>query len=476
MKRIISFLIVTVLLVTGVCAEGSEQSYIINLEGKKQSIPMCYSVERTYSYFNLGIDTLSAPEDLYVDKKNQLYILDSGNGRIIKLSPDGTVIKEYVPTGEAALNKPQGIYVNDNEDIYIADTENGRIVVFNKDGAMIKKLVQPVSGLYDKAYPFKPIKVEVDKLGQIYSLNSLDYHGFTILDSGNNFKGYLAATRLGADFWTSITNLFATKEQKSQLGKRIPPQHTNFTIDSDGSIYTTTANVTSEQMKRYSPVGNNFYPFTGAFGDSTGDYIMEKFGKNVATPKFIDVCVDENGIVTLLDNVSGRIYQYDQDGIMISAFGGTGNWQGRFMNATAIDNDSEGRLYVLDKNLNTVQVFKPTKFIKTVQSALKLYNSGKYIEAQKLWEETLIIDSEYTVAHIGMGKAQLKRTNYEAAMAHYKKAGDKSGYSDAFKGYFKGITQKYFLLIVLLVCMLITGVYLLTAGLYRIAKRLSGGR
>jgi len=469
-------LLVFLLLAASVGAEGPENSYVINLEGEKQVIPLSYSVTDTFSFFNLTVDTLSSPADLFVDKKDQLYVLDSGNGRVLKMQKSGELIQEYRPQGESALKKPSGIYVDEQENIYIADTENGRILVLDKAGKVINTLTQPTSLLYDKSYPFKPVKMEVDSLSQIYVINNLDYHGFTILDLQNNFKGYLAATRLQPDFWANFINLFATKEQKEQFGKRIPPQHTNLSIAEDGSIYTTTANVTAEQMKRYSAVGSNFYPFTGTFGDTSTDYVMEKFGKTVSSPKFVDVCVDPFGIVSLLDNLSGRIYQYDQDGVMIAVFGGTGNWAGRFMNAVAIDNDSQGNLYVLDQNLNTVQVFKPTEFIKKVRDALALYNNGKYIEAGSLWEEILVIDSEYVVAHIGMGKAELKRKNFDISMEHYRKAGDKYGYSQAFAGYLKQITQKYFLAIVLSICALITGLFLLLSALYRKAKKLSRGR
>ena len=442
LKRWATMTFVLLLLAGYTCSASSTlQSYVMNLESKKQDIPSVYSVVKTYSYYNSDRDSLSSPTDLCVDSFDQLYILDAGNKRVLKLDAGGNLIKEYCPTGTDSLNNPGGIYVDSEQNIYIADTDNGRVIRMDRDGNITLRLTQPDSSLYDSAYPFKPIKVEVDSLGQVYVLNSLDYHGFVIMNMDNEFKGYLGATKLSANLWDTLVDKFATESQKEKLGKRIPATHTNFTIAKDGSIYTTTGNTDTAQFKKYSTVGNNFYSKQDAFGDESIDYIMTKFGKTMEQPYFVDVCVDEQGIVSMLDTLSGRIYQYDDDGVMLCAFGGTGNWAGRFMNAVAMDMDSKGNLYVLDQNLNTVQVFEPTKFIQTVQQALSLYNNGKYVEAQDLWAEILVMDSTYPVAHIGLGKAELKQGHYDTSMEHYKTAGDKSGYSDAFKEYLRIVIQ-----------------------------------
>jgi len=456
-------------------AQGSS-NYVINMEGKRQEIPLCYLADTTYSYFELDADIMSAPTDLYIDIKDQLYILDAGNGRVIKLDKDGKLLREYKPEGNDAFPKANGIFVDDEENIWIADTERGRVLRMNAEGEITLELTKPESRLYDDTYPFKPVKVEVDSMGQIYILNDLDYHGFIILDTDNVFRGYLGATRLSQSFFDSIIYMFASASQREKLGKRMPPTHTNFTIGSDNSLYTVTGNTDVEQFKLFSSTGSNYYPKKDMFGDNETDYIMHKYGKTMDKPAFVDVSVDSRGIISLLDNLSGRIYQYDQDGTMLCVFGGTGNWGSRFMNAVALEQDSAGNLYILDKNLATVQVFRPTRFTKTIQQALTLYNNGKYVEAQDSWREILISDPAYPVAHIGMGKAALKQGDYEQSMSHYKTAGDKYGYSDAFTKHFKIILQKYFLLILVGMLALIVGLIMGVGRLRRRAKRLASGR
>lgn len=449
------------------CFAKTEQSYVVDAEGDRQIIPLAYSVSKMMVSFSATPDTLSEPQDICTDDEDCLYILDSGNGRVLKMSPEGELLKEICPKGEDALSDPQGIFVDEKGRIYIADTGNGRVVVMNQKGRIKYVLTQPEDPLYDTDYPFEPIKVGVNSLGQIYVINNRDYHGFCILNPDNEFKGYFAATRLERNVLKEWISKFASESQKEQMGKTIPAQHTNFLIAKDGSIYVTTANVDSAQMKRMSSVGTNFYPYTGSFGDDTVDYLMILQDKEDSDKNFVDVTVDDTGIVSLLDNTTGRIYQYDDSGVMLSVFGGSGNWSGRMMDAVAMAQDSQNRIYVLDRTSGSIQCFVPTDFTKTVHQALSLHNSGKYKEASELWKDILVTAPNYPPAHVGLGKTEVKEKNYVAAMNDYKLAGDKEGYSDAFSKYLKEAVQKYFLWIVLAVIVLGVAMIWLVSGLKR---------
>jgi len=440
----IAMVILVVFMSAPVSAYDGEHDYVIDSKGRRTPIPLTYTVEEVYTYFGEEAGTLSNPQDLFIDGHDNLYIVDTGKNRVLKLNRDGEVTGIHSGEGRAALKEPHGIFVDSDGDMFIADTGNGRVVHLSPEGEFIEEFIKPDSELYDNSYPFNPVKVAIDPLGQIYIINKEDYHGFIILDPFNEFKGYVAPTRLGFSIFDRIVKIFASAEQKEKLGKRMPPTHTNFVMDSDGFIYVTTARAKTQQLKKISPVGSNIYPRQGSFGDTQGDYNLKHFGKEWIEPKFVDVCVDENGIVNILDNVTGRIYQYDSDGLMLTAFGGTGNWAGKFLNAVSLAMDSRGRIYVLDANLGTVHIFKPTSFIKTIHKALDLYYDGKYDEATGPWQEVLSIDRNYPVAHIGMGKAYLKREMWREAMAEYRAADDKDGYSAAFNGCRHELFRKYF--------------------------------
>ncbi|MFU0799282.1 MAG: SMP-30/gluconolactonase/LRE family protein [Xylanivirga thermophila] len=460
-KKIV--LILTVLIcVFNITAYGAgNYDYILDEKGKRIAIPLTYKVEKVFSYFDEA-GYLNNAQDLFMDKDEKLYVVDTGNNRIIKLTRDGNLLGTY--DGDTKkLNSPNGIYVDDDGDMYIADTGNGRVVHLSPEGKFVEEFVQPKSPLYDTNSPFRPSKVYVDAINQIYTLND-DYHGFTVLDGNNQFKGYVAPTRLEFSFTDVLIRMFASPEQKEKLSKRLPPAHSNFVITDDGMIYATTLRAKTEQIKKMTTLGNNIYPEDGFFGEDIDEY------GNKIEPSFVDISVDDNGIITALESSTCRLYQYDQEGNLLTVFGGRGTYRGKFLFPTSVVQDKNGRMYVLDSRMNNIQVFERTKFIETVHHALNLYYDGKYQEAIEPWEEILKVGPNYYVAHKGMGKAYMKQEKWKQSMKSYRLADDREGYSDAFSEYRHSIFRKYFGWIVLA----IIGVIVAIIKFVRYLRRLSG--
>ncbi len=77
-------------------------------------------------------------EGVAVDSRGNLFIIDSGNNCIRKVSPDGIITTvagngtagfsgDFGPATAAQLNSPYGIAVDESGNLFIADTGNGRI-------------------------------------------------------------------------------------------------------------------------------------------------------------------------------------------------------------------------------------------------------------------------------------------------------------------------------------------------------------
>lgn len=411
-----------------------EQNYVLDNEGYQLYIPVTYNAESAENYIGGDAGQLSSPTDIFITKSDRMYIVDGGNNRVISMNTDGSDVRTFSNFSGETLANPNGIYVyEETGDMLIADTDNGRLVLADKDGNLKKTYTQPTSELYDKAYPFRPLKVAVNSIGQIYVINTDDYHGFVILDETNDLKGYLAPTKVPFNLIYKIASLVASEEQLSRIGQEMPPVHTNFYIDDDNYIYTTTGRgATSGQLQVFSPVGKNIYPYTGFFGEERTDYVLRHYGKTDTEQEFVDVAVDDGGIVSILDSVTGRIYQYDQEGNNLMVFGGTGTWTGRFSGASGMAMDSQGNLYVIDKVQSTLHKFVPTEFTETIHTALGLYYQGKYDEAVEYWEQVLDMNPNYPMAHIGLGNAYLRDDRYEEAIDEFLLADYKSGYSEAF--------------------------------------------
>lgn len=420
-----------------------EQNYVLDTSGMRIPIPVAYNAVSATGYFE-GAGQLLRPTDLFITKDDRIYIVDGGNNRVISMNTDYTDARVYDNFSGETLNNPNGIYVYDNGDMLIADTGNGRVLKCDKDGNLLNILRQPDSELYDATYPFKPLKVYVNIIGQILVINTDDYHGFTVLDENNDFKSYLAQTKVGFSLKRKLIELFATEAQKEKLKQEKPPMHTNFVIDEENTIYVTTARAERAQLQRFSPSGKNIYPFKGYFGERRTDPVLYYYGKDFTEPEFVDVTVNEAGVVSIIDGNTGRIYQYDQEGNMLMVFGGTGIWRGRFTAAVAIAEDSKGNIYVLDNVQSNLHVFVPTDFTRTIHTALGLYYDARYDDAVQYWEKVLDMCPSYPMAHIGMGNAYLSNDEYKSAMWEFKQADHYGGYSEAFDEYLLETVRKFF--------------------------------
>lgn len=420
-------------------AKAEEQHYIWENDWRIP-IPKAYSTVDVIEYLGGEGGFLKGAEDLFIDKKDNMYVADTLNNRVLKLSLDGNTLGIFTGSPEKPLKNPKGIYVDDDGHIFIADTGNMRVIHLSSKGEYIEEFTKPESNLLSEDFTFDPSKISINSTGYLFVIKS---QAFLSMDSNNGFRGYVGSTKVGFDFRRIVINLFASDYQKSQVIKELPDSYSNFTIDENGMIYATVINAEAGQIRKITTAGKNIYPVK-FYGEIT------RSGWQSKMPNFADIAVDKNGIVSVIDQESGKIYQYDQEGNMLVAFGGFGNQKGTFEIPSSLALDSMGKLYALDQKANNIQVFEPTGFIKLVHEASRLYNEGRYAQSRDIWEKVLKIDGKYALAHRGIAKALLKEEKWKESMKTYKLADDQEGYSDAFVQYRHSIYRKYFGWIVLL--------------------------
>ena len=107
------------------------------------------------------------PRGLAFDPAGNLYVADTGNKRIQKLTPGGQFLQTWGGGGiiPGSFEEPTGVDVNAQGNIYVADTWNRRIQKFD---ANFTPLAQwEVKGWESEGIFNKP-SVAVDKLGNVY--------------------------------------------------------------------------------------------------------------------------------------------------------------------------------------------------------------------------------------------------------------------------------------------------------------------
>ena len=435
-KRVLTaFLALVLLFMTSAMAYADDTFFVADENGDTLPVPAAYEVSHVIKNLE-EYGFLSHPEDLFLDKEGYLYVADTDNNRILKMERSGKVVSVITEAFGQPLNKPRGVYVHETDNsIWIADTGNQRVVSVFQDGSERKAYFKPDSALLESNFTFDPQKIYASKTGYIYALKGAN---LMTMDEQNQFRGYLGAANVPFSLQRLLIRTFGTQSQIERTLKQEPAAYTNFMIGSDGMVYGILANAKTAQIRKLNTVGNNTYP------EQMYGFSISYDGTNYLSPMFADIAVESNGIISLVDNNTGLIYQYDQEGNLLTAFGGLGDAEGRYQIPSSIVADQEGRLYVLDYQTNSITVYEPTNFIQMVHQAVTLYGDGRYQESKAYWEEVKNMDSNYALAHKGIGKVLYKEEKYKEAMSEYRLAADKEGYSKAFVEYRHEMFRQYF--------------------------------
>ncbi|MNZ46422.1 Serine/threonine-protein kinase PknD [compost metagenome] len=449
------------------------ESYNYNYWEEAVPAPAPYVPERSVSGADLGIGSLLEPTDMFVSSDEQLYIVDSGNNRVIHLDSHWNVkriISEFDNNGQSdQFQKPNGLYINDEGNLYIADTEKRRVVILSQEGHLLGIIENPQSDILPEDYKFVPLKVAVDNANRVYVVAQGVYEGIMQFDVDGEFIGYVGTNKVTPDYTEFLWRLISTEAQQAQMVLFVPTEFSNLDLDSKGFVYATNIDPDSkEPVKRLNPTGADVLKRFGYF-DVVGDII---FRRVVGPSKLIDVKVLENGMYSVLDSSQGKIFTYNDTGDLLYVYGGKGNQVGTFKIPAAIEYLGDKRL-VLDRGRGNIVVFKPTTFGASVNEAVGLHYNGYDVEAVPLWHEVLKLNANYDIAYIGIGKSLLMDKRNKEALAYFKLGMDRKGYSVAYKRYRREIMQEHsgtFLTAVLVIAAALLA-YKLT-GLWR-RKRMS---
>lgn len=454
-----------------------------------------YTVQKIVSGADMGLSRLSDPfdelyysdtasaslneaRDMFVYKDEEIWVADSGNGRILRLNTDYEITGRYYyvtgdskaegvaksPDGRGSMLKdPYGIYVTDSpttgrQTIYIADYSNARViraaVTSSTELTLEKEYLRPDTALYDSP-SYNPTKVLVDVGENVYVIVKSVTTGSVQFSPEGEFMGFYGSNRvqvtakvIAQRLWRKI----ATNKQISGMQRNVPVEYANFDIDNEGFIYTVTeVPVDTDAVKKINAAGYNIWD-----NEEGNDYVFGDYGDGIydlATNKtyatrLTDVAVNEQGIINVLDFETGRVFQYDKLCNLICIFGtetATGDQRGAFSQPNAVDTLGD-TVIVLDgsKSRNDITVFERTIFGEYLHKAFGYYDEGLYVEAKPYWEEVVKRDGGYTYAHVGLGKADLKNHEYKSAMRRFKIANAKGNYDRAFEYYRKEWLQSHF--------------------------------
>lgn len=452
MKRLLKKLICSIVAV--LCVVGS-LSVSAKSDGRKMVVGNSVTDSYTYSKISGGTKVVSSPDTYlpqYVvntdslgtallnpthitsDKNNNLYIVNTGKNNII-ITNENFGVKKIISgfkNGEKddTFASPQGCFITDDGLLYIADTENQRIVVLNKDYTLHQIISTPESDVLASDFVFKPQKIVVDSSNRIFIVADGVYEGIMQFYGDGSFIGFVGSIPVQASPIEILWKKLLTKEQTSKLEQFVPVSYTNIFLDSEEFMYTVSLSSTLKTpIRRLNPGGADVLIRNALAGTTVA-------GDQIGTPsQFVAVCADENNIYYAADSVKNRIFVYDEDGNILSIFGGSYLGQtGTYKHISALLLFKE-QLLVVDSQTSTITALKPTDYMNEIKNGLNTYRTGKYEQSRVHWENVYSYNSNFDLAYSKIGMIEIRNKNYEEAMGFFKLANDQENYSKAYVKY-----------------------------------------
>ena len=246
--------------------------------------------------------SFKTPSDILYDNIDTVYILDSGNGRIVSLDTSFKKIKAIYSNfitedGEKLdITEAQGLYVKDGT-IYIADTTNYRVVLSDMAGRVKKQIFKPEQLEKSVEVPFRAIKVILDNKNKMYVLSDSINMGALVFDADGKFESFFGSNDVTVTkdvIVNYIKKKLLTKEQTKGLQKYTPISLANFDMDNRGFLFTVTstdqirvANDFSDTVRKLNYSGDNV--FNTDFGKlSFGDIEWDR-QNTVTNTSFVDI-------------------------------------------------------------------------------------------------------------------------------------------------------------------------------------------
>jgi uncharacterized protein (TIGR03663 family) len=130
--------------------------------------------------------TFWGPRAIVLDEEGNLYVVDTGNKRIEKFSPDGAFLGQWGGAGviQGRFDEPVGLARDRNGNFYVADTWNQRVQKFDRNFQYVGSW--PIFGWNGQSVVNKPY-IAVDARGNIYVSDPENYR-ILVFDEGGTFK------------------------------------------------------------------------------------------------------------------------------------------------------------------------------------------------------------------------------------------------------------------------------------------------
>ena len=321
------------------------------------------SVGSADGYATVMISSFNLPNGAAVDSSGNVYVADTHNNKIRKVSTAGVVTTlagsgssgSTDGTGTAAMfNGPMGVAVDASGNVYVADENNNKIRKVTSAGVVTTFAGSGSFGAADgtgTAASFEnPMGVAVDASGNVYVADSSNNKIRKVTSAG------VVTTLAGSGSWGSTDAPGTAASFECPAG---------VTVDASSNVYV--ADTYNNKIRKVTSAGVvTTLAGSGSWAstDGTGTAASFYFPSGVTA--------DASGNVYVADSSNNKIRKVTSAGV-VTTFAGSGSYgstdetgtAASFDNPTGVAVDLSGNVYVADENNNKIRKVTSARVVTT---------------------------------------------------------------------------------------------------------------
>ena len=263
------------------------------------------------------------PTDIAIGSQGRVYIVDSGNNRVVCYSERGEYLFEFGSAGEGKgqLLGPVGITTAPDGSVLVADRGNRRIQIFNELGEILASIPTKLDMQY-----ITPVDVAVDAGNRYLYVTASKPHHKILVYGGGSGKGEVKST------WG---------KPGSNPGEfRFPA---TIARGPDENLYI--VDVFNSRIQVLRPTGEPLST-VGSWGITPGHLFRPK-----------GIAINQKGLVAVSDSYLGVVQLFDDNTRFQAVLGENGDFA-HFTTPTGLAFDHQGRLYIAEMLANRVTVLE----------------------------------------------------------------------------------------------------------------------